>query len=103
MNSSIADQDRPRQSRKILLFLAACLITLIGLCYALENWRGKRAWEKYRSELEAKGKYTDWLAFIPPPLPDGENIFKAPWMEQWFVRKNSLKGLESGSELTPRP
>ena len=47
------------------LFAVVCLATLIGLFYAVEDWRGKRAWEKCRRELEAKGAVLDWNAFIP--------------------------------------
>ncbi len=68
------------------LFAAVCLATLIGLFYAVEDWRGKRAWEQCRRELEAKGAVLDWNAFIPPSVPDDQNIFKAPKMTQWFVR-----------------
>jgi hypothetical protein len=85
MNSSRKDQAPSRHFRKIL-FLSGCFVTLVGLLFALENWRGKRAWEKCRSELEAKGKYVDWSTLIPPAVPDAENIFKAPGMEDWFVR-----------------
>jgi hypothetical protein len=77
------------------LFCLACLATLIGLFYAEENWRGKRAWEKCRRELEAKGAVLDWNAFIPPPVPDDQNIFKAPKMTEWFV-KESLAAAVSG-------
>src|SRR5213075_743322 len=45
-------------SRRILtrlLFAAACLLTLLAILYAEENWRGKRAWENCRQQLEAKG------------------------------------------------
>ena len=47
------------------LFVLACLATLTGLFYAVENWRGKRAWEKCRRELEAKGEVLDWNALYP--------------------------------------
>ena len=30
------------------LFGLACFVTLLALFYAEENWRGQRAWEKYR-------------------------------------------------------
>ena len=66
--------------------MLACLATLIGLFYAVENWRGKRAWEKCRREQEAKGEVLDWNAFIPAPVPDDQNIFKAPKMAEWFVK-----------------
>ena len=68
------------------LFVAACLATLIALFYAVENWRGRHAWEKCRRELEAKGEVLDWDAYIPPPVSDEQNIFKAPKMTEWFVR-----------------
>jgi hypothetical protein len=69
------------------LFVVACLATLIALFYAVEDWRGRRTWEKCRRELEAKGAVLDWDAFIPAPVPDEQNIFKAPIMAEWFVRE----------------
>jgi len=68
------------------LFAAVCLATLIGLFYAVEDWRGRRAWEQCRRELEAKGAVLDWSAYIPAPVPDEQNVFKAPRMTEWFVR-----------------
>ena len=68
------------------LFVLACLVTLIGLFYAVENWRGKRAWEKCRRELEAKGEVLDWNAYIPALVSDEQNIFKAPKITEWFVK-----------------
>jgi hypothetical protein len=68
------------------LVLLAWLVTLIALFYGEENWRGKRAWEKCRRELEAKGQVLDWNAYIPAPVPNDQNIFKAPKMTEWFVK-----------------
>ena len=76
-----------RTLRRILIGLA-WLVTLIAVFYAVENWRGKRAWEKCRRELEAKGEVLDWNAYIPPPVPDEQNIFKAPKMTEWFVKRS---------------
>jgi hypothetical protein len=75
------------------LFAAACLATLIGLFYAVEDWRGRRAWEQCRRELEAKGAVLDWNALIPAPVPDEQNIFKAPKMAEWFVRSSWTEAL----------
>ena len=75
------------------LFAVVCLATLIGLFYAVEDWRGQRAWEKCRRELEAKGAVLDWNAYIPAPVPDEENVFKAPKMTEWFVRGTLLDPL----------
>jgi hypothetical protein len=78
------------------LFAVICLATLIGLFYAVEDWRGRRAWEKCRRELEAKGAVLDWNAFIPPSVPDDQNIFKAPKMAEWFVRASWTEALSQG-------
>jgi hypothetical protein len=72
----------------------AILATLIAVFYTEEDWRGKRAWENYKRELEAKGLVLDWSKFIPPPVPDDQNFFKAPKMTDWFV-----KG-QNGTELS---
>jgi hypothetical protein len=71
------------------LFGAACFATVVGLFYAEENWRGKRAWETCKRELEAKGEVLDWAAYLPPPVPDDQNFYKAPHMQEWFA-KNAL-------------
>ena len=56
----------------------AILATLIAIFYTEEDWRGKRAWENYKHEWEAKGEKFDWQAFIPPSVPDDQNFFYAP-------------------------
>ena len=61
---------------------------VIAFCYAEEDWRGKRAWKNCKHELEAKGAVLDWNAYIPPPVSDDKNIFKAPKMQEWFVGRN---------------
>ncbi len=79
-----------RGLRRGLIGLAA-LITLVALFYTIEDIRGKRAWSKCKSELEAKGVVFDWNAYIPPPVPDDQNFFKAPKMQEWFVGRGSTE------------
>ena len=69
-----------------LLFIFPGLIGLVVLFYAEEDLRGWRAWENCKHELAAKGEVLDWNAYIPPPVPDDQNFFKAPKMEDWFQR-----------------
>jgi hypothetical protein len=71
--------------RRILLGVAV-FATLIAIFYTEEDWRGKRAWENCKRELEAKGLVLDWDKFIPPPVPDDQNFFAAPKMQEWFVK-----------------
>lgn len=75
-----------RWLRRVLIALVG-LITLVVVFYTVENWRGKRAWESYKHEMEAKGRLVDWKAFIPAPVADESNIFKAPKMAEWFIGK----------------
>ncbi len=60
--------------RRILIGLAI-FATLIAIFYTEENWRGRRAWENCKRELEAKGAVLDWNKYIPPPVPDDQNFF----------------------------
>jgi hypothetical protein len=62
--------------RRILIAIGI-LATLVAIFYTEEDWRGKRAWENCKRELEAKGETLDWNAYIPPPVPDDQNFFKA--------------------------
>ena len=59
-------------------FALACLATLIVAAYAMENYRGEKAWAHYRAEAEARGAKLDFKDFIPPPIPDKENFAAIP-------------------------
>jgi hypothetical protein len=95
-----------RRTLRRLLILLAWLVTLIALFHGEETWRGKRAWEKCRRELEAKGEVLDWNAFIPAPVPDEQNIFKVPKMTEWFVKGCNVRvgsGKPFNSHKTEEP
>ena len=62
------------------------LAGLVLLFYVVENWRGKRAWETHKRELEARGESFDPKAFFPPMVPDAENILKVPGFDVWLTR-----------------
>ncbi len=64
-----------------VLFRLACIATLIAVFYAEENWRGKRAWNNYVRECEARGESMDWNAYIPPQIPDGQNLAMCPLLK----------------------
>jgi hypothetical protein len=66
------------------------LITLIALAVTEENWRGKRDWENYRRNLEAKGEHLDWQAFVPPAVPDDQNLYTSPVFKKILDNKISL-------------
>jgi len=55
-----------------------CLVTLVLLVLAEENWRGRRAWDKFRQEWEAKGERFDLASFLPKPVPADQNFAMTP-------------------------
>jgi hypothetical protein len=77
MNETPKTKSGWRWLRRLLIALAM-LATLIAIFYAEEDWRGKRAWENYKHEWEAKGEKFDWQTFVPPSVPDDQNFFTAP-------------------------
>ena len=77
MNETLKTKSGWRILRRILVTLAI-FATLIAIFYTEEDWRGKRAWENFQREWEAKGEKFDWQAFVPPSVPDDQNFFAAP-------------------------
>jgi hypothetical protein len=67
-------------------FVAAALMTVVALIYAEENFRGSRAWERYRKSAESRGVKLDFVAHVPPTIPDAENAALTPWIQSWFPK-----------------
>jgi len=68
---------RPRISREFV-FLLLCLVTLVGLGYAVEGWRGRAAWSALVRECAARGDRLDLRSLIPPPVPAEQNLALTP-------------------------
>src|SRR6266852_558362 len=66
---------------RLLLFMFICLVTLVALFYAEENVRGKLAWNLYAREQLAKGEKLSFAEFIPPPVPDDQNLALCPLLK----------------------
>jgi hypothetical protein len=77
-----------RLARRVLIGVAV-LATLVAAFCTEENWRGKRAWDKCRRELEARGAVFDWATRIPPPVAGDQNFFSAPNMAEWFAGRRT--------------
>jgi hypothetical protein len=83
MNSPAPQTNGWRHLRRCLIGVAV-VVTLIGLFYTEENWRGERAWENCKSGLEAQGIDFKWADYIPAEVPDDQNVFGVPEMQRWF-------------------
>jgi hypothetical protein len=53
-------------------------VALVALFYAEEDWRGRRDWNQYRRDVEARGERMDFRDYIPKPVPDQENFAATP-------------------------
>ncbi len=69
-----------------MLFVVACLVTLVALFYAEEDWRGKHAWDTYQREREANGDSFEWSSVVPPAVPDSENFATIPLFAELFPK-----------------
>jgi hypothetical protein len=78
-----------RGLRRALIGLVV-LVTLIALVVTEEDWRGKHDWETYRHEWESKGEKFDWQAFVPPTVPDDQNLLTSLVMKKIVSGKIQL-------------
>ena len=76
--TTAAGQSPFRRFVKFVFFGIVALILLGLLVVGIENWRGRRAWEKFRAEWAVKGEQLDIAAFIPKPVPPEENFAMTP-------------------------
>jgi hypothetical protein len=74
-----------RGIRTILLILV-WPVTLIALFYGIENWRGSRAWNAYRQELQGKGAILELSGIVPKHIPDDRNFAATPLVNAWFQK-----------------
>lgn len=67
-----------------LALAAVVMVTLVALLYAVENFRGRRAWADYRQSAAARGLVLDFKAHVPAPVPEEQNGASIPLIESWF-------------------
>src|SRR5438876_102285 len=79
-----------RGVRRILIVLA-WTVAIIALLYGEENWRGRRAWNKCRHQLETRGMQLDYRAFIPKQIPDEQNFAATPFIKSWFIQNTNMQ------------
>ena len=77
-----------RGIRRMLIVLAWA-VTIIGLFYGEEDWRGRHAWNQYRDAAAAHGLSLDFSTYIPKPVPDEQNFAATPFLKT-FVLTNDL-------------
>ncbi len=74
--------------RRVFVVLA-WTVTIIGLWYGEENWRGRRAWNQYREATVAQGQSLDFSAYIPKPVPDDQNFAATPFLKSFILQRDN--------------
>ena len=84
------------------IFGLICAASLVALLFAIENWRGARAWHQYRQQLEAKGAPLDFKEIIPKPVPDAQNLAATPFIKSWFEFRGNAEKIWSDQFMAAR-
>jgi hypothetical protein len=74
----------PWPKARRLATILAWVATLAALYYAFSLWRGKRAWEHYRREVESKGESLRWSDLIPAGVTPERNFAATPFLTPLF-------------------
>ena len=88
-----------RNFRRLLLGIA-CLIGLVALALIEENVRGSYSWHKHRRQWEAKGEKFDFIALLPPQVPEDQNFASAPILDQFMIAGGGVPQLSA--EISPK-
>jgi hypothetical protein len=54
---------------------------LVGLFYAVENWRGNHSINRLKAQLYARGETLDWRRIIPVTISDDRNLAMTPLLK----------------------
>jgi len=63
-----------------------CLISMLALYYQWENRRSARELKAAHQRMVERIGTDDWIAFAAPGVPDEQNFFALPVVEQWLHR-----------------
>ncbi len=84
MNEPVSNPSTWGRRFKLAAWCLLWLVTAIALLVAFENWRGRRAWDRFVAESKAAGEDLSPEAVIPPPVPDAENFAAVPLFKPLF-------------------
>ncbi len=98
--SSSNEASQPRKRTSLFhavrrpLFVLAAFVTLLGLVWAIENWRGARAWNAAKRDLIARGEPLTIEQLLPPRPPDEQNFAMTPLLQPLLDYTRSSNRLE---------
>ncbi len=76
----------------VLILLAGLFVLALIFSFA-EEQHARSIWQSCYDEVKAKGGSLEWKDYIPPDVPDDQNFFKAPKMQDWFQQQPYTPGI----------
>ena len=73
----------------LLLLFIAFLVMVAALFYAWANWSGAREFRAALAQLEKKKESVRMEDFIPPHVPDDQNVAAAPIFREYIASKDN--------------
>jgi hypothetical protein len=83
---AVAGCRSPRKWLRRLFWTVVTLVSLLTVYYQWENRRSARELQLAREHLLERIGTENWLDLAPPVVPDEQNFFALPVIEQWMHR-----------------
>src|SRR5207244_7760227 len=77
-----------------LVILALGFVLLLGFFYGVEDFRGSRAWSKFKCAQAADGEKLNLADFVPPPVADDQNFAMTPLLRTIFDYVHTTNGTQ---------
>ncbi|MDB6174591.1 MAG: hypothetical protein JWL59_3902 [Chthoniobacteraceae bacterium] len=74
-----------------LLFVFACVATLLVAIYVEEGWRGRRAWAAYQAASIHRGTKLVLEDYLSADIPDAQNFAALPVFQEPFIAAQNGK------------
>ena len=90
MSPSPTTTSKPRRWLRRFFWTLITLASLLAVYYQWENRRSARELQIARERLLDRIGTENWLDLAPPVVPDEQNFFALPVVEQWMHREDRL-------------
>ena len=90
MSPSPTTTSKPRRWLRRFIWTLITLASLLTVYYQWENRRSARELQIARERLLDRIGTENWLDLTPPVVPDEQNFFALPVIEQWMHREERL-------------
>ena len=93
---------RSRRWLRWIFLLLVLPVALVAIFYLVENYRGRRAWDRYCAEAKSRGVKLYLRDFLQPDIPDEENYAAIPVIREMFAAKRDSKIASNTFELSSK-